>query len=50
MILDNKLKGLSWLTRDFQTNPKVELEILNNIKKLLMIEKNNKIIQIPSKF
>ena len=44
VILDNKLKGLNWITRDFQTNPKDELEMLNNIKKLLMIEKNNKII------
>ena len=43
-ILDNKLKGLKWITYLNPNNPKAELENLKEVMSILRDEKNQKII------
>lgn len=42
--IDKKLEGLKWITPQFKTNPKREIEIINKIKSILEKETRNKMV------
>ena len=44
VFLDNKLRGLQWITPKFSENPKYELELLRQTKNVIERDTNNKII------
>jgi len=43
-ILDNKLYGLQWISPHYVNNPDLELDILNEAKKIIIENQENKII------
>jgi len=43
-ILDKKLSGLNWITPLYIDNPALELKMLNEVKKIIMEDAENKII------
>jgi hypothetical protein len=43
-ILDKKLSGLQWISPSYIENPALELQLLKEVKKVIIEDKNNKII------
>jgi len=43
-ILDNKLYGLQWISPHYVNNPDLELDMLNEVKKIIIEDQENKII------
>jgi len=43
-VLDEKLSGLNWITPLYMDNPALELEMLREVKKTIIEDKENKII------
>ncbi len=42
--IDEKLSGLKWITPQFQNNPKLEVQIINEIKYILKNDKRKKMV------
>lgn len=43
-ILDDSMKGLNWITPKYQNKPSYEINLLNEIKKKIILDKTRKVI------